>query len=186
MSIEIENLLHALNLDRPDIAELPEGAVLACNITTLRKVAAYLRNQINDQPVELSQKHHDWLNDCATSLLLNATPLNYVEEYRSKQNTFSVIPNACLKRLGEALQKVNALPKRESGWQPIETAPKDGSLIIVFKPRNEKAQSKDIIAICKWLGMCWGKDNSPQKWIDSEVTHWMPLPDQPRRGTDAE
>lgn len=40
---EAENVLHLLNLDRPDIAELPEGASIVCNISTLRKAAAFIR-----------------------------------------------------------------------------------------------------------------------------------------------
>lgn len=66
--VEVRNLLHQLNLDRADIRELPEGATIACNITTLRKVADYLRQEApNHQPsahqskqgVSLSKVYHN-------------------------------------------------------------------------------------------------------------------------------
>lgn len=37
------NLLHQLNLDRPDIRDLPEGATIECNVTILRKIADFIR-----------------------------------------------------------------------------------------------------------------------------------------------
>jgi len=57
-----------------------------------------------------------------------------------------------------------------SDWQPIETAPKDGSEIIMFAMGD--------IGICYWSdkvnGWTWGLG----KYFNSP-THWMPLPKQP-------
>ena len=57
-------------------------------------------------------------------------------------------------------------------WQPIETAPKDGTDILFFGSRN---------------GVWFGRYNpAPKGWClglptDGESpTHWMPLPDPPR------
>lgn len=58
-----------------------------------------------------------------------------------------------------------ALPK----WQPIETAPKDGTLILVREQR------------CSGLAIRWDNgwkyESGHTSWLDPE--HWMPLPAPP-------
>ena len=60
-------------------------------------------------------------------------------------------------------------------WQPIETAPKDGTFILV-------AVSGDFalhIMLVWWIdGWCWDMTNTP---IVGEPTHWMPLPEPPKK-----
>ena len=58
-----------------------------------------------------------------------------------------------------------------SEWQPIETAPKDGTVILVFEPGCG-------MAIVSW------KPKSRPNWHDDHgatmhPTMWMPLPDAP-------
>lgn len=65
-----------------------------------------------------------------------------------------------------------------SEWQPIDTAPKDGSDILVV---SESAEFKIIF---------WSEDDGedgcwcdPLYFIGEEtetLTHWMPLPEPPR------
>jgi hypothetical protein len=53
LGIRINNALHSLNLDRNDIASLPDGATLARNVTDDRVVAALLEDlliEIEDKP----------------------------------------------------------------------------------------------------------------------------------------
>lgn len=62
-------------------------------------------------------------------------------------------------------------------WQPIETAPKDGSCVLLYWP------DIDSIATGAWyapLGCVehWCKDCRVTYCIDP--THWMPLPDPPK------
>jgi len=57
-------------------------------------------------------------------------------------------------------------------WQPIETAPKDGTRIIVYRPRDNDYcyhVGEDV-----WRRNCWYK--SPAM---CQPTHWMPLPEAP-------
>ncbi len=71
-------------------------------------------------------------------------------------------------------------------WQPIETAPKDGSEIMLFDPKFQRFR------IGSWredeflpdLGEMWLDDSYDDfsTGLNScplEPTHWMPLPDAP-------
>lgn len=69
--------------------------------------------------------------------------------------------------------------KREV-WQPIETAPKDGSLIIAFK-------FGALPMIVAWLPRSENRSKNSDWWYSptnpigdiSGLTHWMPLPPSP-------
>lgn len=65
--------------------------------------------------------------------------------------------------------------RERTGWQPIETAPKDGRAVIGFDPSRE-SEWLDRIEFMRWV------DGS---WLDPAThrmrpTHWMPLPEPPR------
>lgn len=66
--------------------------------------------------------------------------------------------------------------KAESGWRPIETAPKDGRRIIVFRPTSNREYiprvGEDYFS--KRLDDVWAMSNSSH-----QPTHWMPLPEPP-------
>jgi hypothetical protein len=71
-------------------------------------------------------------------------------------------------------------PERESGWQPIETAPKDGTEILIAWG--------DKVTFSYWLDN--SKTSHPwQGWklpsmfpVSGKPSHWMPIPKIPRRG----
>ena len=62
-----------------------------------------------------------------------------------------------------------------SDWQPIETAPREGHILIFAPP--------DIIYVVE----CGQWDGQPDWWTEArgeqyeqfEATHWMPLPEPP-------
>lgn len=54
-------------------------------------------------------------------------------------------------------------------WQPIETAPRDGTVIIVYAP--------GLFQTAAWIDGYW--TNACESWLD-DVTHWMPLPEPPK------
>ena len=61
-----------------------------------------------------------------------------------------------------------------TSWQPIKTAPKDGTEIIVWMGR------KDIR-----LGWYFAPSSNTRGWMDQNSktirpTHWMPLPEPPK------
>ena len=66
-----------------------------------------------------------------------------------------------------------------SEWQPIETAPRDGQLVVLFVPHAEPSVS---------VGSCDPDESDAKQWMFIEFdlmasyytpTHWMPLPTPP-------
>lgn len=72
-------------------------------------------------------------------------------------------------------------------WQPIETAPKDGTEFLAYDSRTKKM---DVCFMNNWHGP-WTCQQSQMDgelgpFIDefghksADITHWMPLPEPPR------
>lgn len=69
-------------------------------------------------------------------------------------------------------------------WQPIETAPKDGTAILTYR-------SGKIMAVAEWLQDRLAQSAMVKEgcWCVSDgmiiigVTHWMPLPKPPKGRT---
>ena len=64
-----------------------------------------------------------------------------------------------------------------SEWQPIETAPKDGSEILAFARGN-----RDFYGVAQWAE-AQAAFNSVAGWFWTfaiRPTHWMPLPEPPK------
>jgi hypothetical protein len=69
-------------------------------------------------------------------------------------------------------------------WQPIETAPKDGTRCLVYVPSLGVVGAVHELDDCgsemtvwhadDWNGECCGCNHT-----EVEPTHWMPLPDAP-------
>ncbi len=61
-------------------------------------------------------------------------------------------------------------------WQPIETAPKDGTHFIVFRPKavpKRRVGEDYYMQDAEWKGIL-GKSRR-----DELPTHWMPFPNPP-------
>ena len=72
--------------------------------------------------------------------------------------------------------------RERGGWQPIETAPRDGTWIIVWRRCGNDYIRQ--IGEDHWrddLGGCWGRSNQ-----DCCPTHWMPLPEPPPEAVEKE
>lgn len=75
-------------------------------------------------------------------------------------------------------------PPPPSGWQPIETAPKDGHVVLVLLP------SSDIPYSAFWGDKKRRQVDWDRSWrmawdhslIPDAPTHWMPPPDSPTKG----
>ena len=65
-----------------------------------------------------------------------------------------------------------------TGWQPIESAPKDGTRVLAF--------ANDFIETMFWTvsvwvssGGAWVNDVNRSDTYEFNPTHWMPLPEPP-------
>jgi hypothetical protein len=71
--------------------------------------------------------------------------------------------------------------EREAKWQPIETATRDGTLILAFIPSDGE------IVFARWDTDCldvddegWLQDIGERAWpLDVDPTYWQPLPGPP-------
>ena len=69
-----------------------------------------------------------------------------------------------------------------SGWQPIETAPKDGTAILVYFPKDFFDRKRNHQTVVYWaIKDPWvtGWEVYGGSFLSIEPTHWMPLPDPP-------
>lgn len=59
-------------------------------------------------------------------------------------------------------------------WQPIATAPRDGTKILVWR-EAELGYAGRRIGVDKWHKNRWWHSR-----LNMQPTHWMPLPDPPK------
>jgi hypothetical protein len=96
-------------------------------------------------------------------------------EYKAKMNSFFQSIN----KLAENIEKIQKPVKPTSEWQPIETAPKDGTVISVFHKLWKLP-----------ISVKWTKYGNNFKWVEQiyyyanywhgdAFSHWMPLPKPP-------
>lgn len=71
-------------------------------------------------------------------------------------------------------------------WQPIESAPKDGTAILAFwnmEIDGRLIRNDDCYALARWNGHEWvSVDDEDRSYTDP--THWMPLPPAPEDNDD--
>jgi hypothetical protein len=65
-----------------------------------------------------------------------------------------------------------------SDWQPIETAPKDGSAILLWP--GAKIWTDQMTPAIGWYARGFGWTCSSAGASGDIATHWMPLPEPPR------
>jgi hypothetical protein len=72
----------------------------------------------------------------------------------------------------------------ENQWQAIETAPKDGTSILLYDPVGDWTDETRTMDIGHWGLWGWGEStwlmNGGDGW--GKPTHWQPLPAPPQTG----
>lgn len=64
-------------------------------------------------------------------------------------------------------------------WQPIETAPKDGTVAVLLDAKKMKASIGYMVRTCGNYAFTW-ECASTGKML--KPSHWMPLPEPPKAG----
>lgn len=66
-------------------------------------------------------------------------------------------------------------------WQPIETAPRDGTLKMFYSPRGGVCIAPDVTPIKPSLNEQRMMISAGADWphVGFNATHWMPLPSPP-------
>lgn len=75
-----------------------------------------------------------------------------------------------------ALEAENARLRAEREWQPIETAPRDGTLLFLWNGKKMQRGFWDKVD-CAWVLAF--KTTTRRKPVHPAPTHWMPLPNPP-------
>lgn len=75
-----------------------------------------------------------------------------------------------------------------SQWQPIETAPRDGTVVLAYNARGARSGHRHFFAFSDPApeGQCWAAEagwREPGRDWPSYPTHWMPLPAPPHTST---
>jgi hypothetical protein len=87
-------------------------------------------------------------------------------------------------------------------WQPIDTAPKDGTSVLIFIPDTKYGGKYDSVTISRWYVHYMNGQPNPRRkpeWEQKDMyagmgsyqgpiypTHWMPLPTPPTSPPPAE
>jgi len=90
-----------------------------------------------------------------------------------------------IRELEDAKARIEELEAAQE-WQPIETAPKDGTMVFVWWPDAErfgKASSETRIKLGRFLHIIQAWSLGGVKERSPVVTHWRPFFDTPK-GTD--
>ncbi len=135
--------------------------------------------------LENSQREADYLEknaDAIQSLTAQVESLEsqladaHVQRVEAEQRTVIVGRDlaAQVESLTTALREDRATGRAEEEWQPIETAPKDGTHILVWRPDEGDRKHKAHAGICYWRKNCWYTSRRYQ-----QPTHWKPLPAPP-------
>jgi hypothetical protein len=94
--------------------------------------------------------------------------------------------NACLEAAAEItrLRKERDEARAAMAWQPIKTAPKDGTLILIYDPtvRPYWPHSLSVDVVCwddVWEGGNTWRSSGYTDYANTypAATHWMPLPE---------
>jgi hypothetical protein len=63
-------------------------------------------------------------------------------------------------------------------WRPIDTAPRDGTFLLLFAASGDAVSAICPFQVARWTHDSWESEDSR---LIERPTHWMPLPPPPAR-----
>jgi hypothetical protein len=114
--------------------------------------------------------------ECLMSALTRIHSFLSPEDVRTPDGTVYRFDNPAIERemlrgLSEAIRSVPDTLAKAAGWQPIETAPKDGTAVLGW----DKDEGSDVMHFREGL---WMQRVDDACWVRTP-THWRPLPPPP-------
>lgn len=88
---------------------------------------------------------------------------------------------------GLAAEREEVQRLRDPGWHPIETAPKDGTVILIYPHKKVRAGNPQFVTEARWHQPGNPKFNGwwqTARGSTKIATHWMPLPEPPKEDGD--
>jgi hypothetical protein len=122
-----------------------------------------------------------------TDTVLRQDVIDAIAGERLNEDTGSEGDAAYERALDDVLAAINAIPAVDE-WQPIETAPKDGTVVILFNDENDENDDWSKISVGVFDHSIWHCIYSLQTefgefgmdtFVDCMPTHWRPLPNPP-------
>jgi hypothetical protein len=142
-----------------------------------QEACAPCSSEAADEPreqVKKPQTENERLRISALAAAVDYVDLKGENEELRKANIDCVDHFNALKADYDALRAVLA----KQGWQPIETAPKDGTRVLI---------RADCVVVAGWENIfdnTWGWTVVNDTWVEGHMaTHWMPLPQAPKEQT---
>lgn len=144
------------------------------------ELKGYHRDGVDSISSLVPEFEQDEVERVAKAIYLNMFPERTVIDWH-EERTFD---NGRLYHayIGCAKQAIIAMkiPEPVSSWQPIETAPKDGTEILVFSPEREEGRG---ISVVFWKNSAWAflEIGESQLNITDKLTHWQSIPCSPKQ-----
>lgn len=164
------------------VMSLDDG-VFTCSAGGLAALLAAAREQPRQPPEDVREKVEKAVRDAVTAVLAREyTPAfagSIAGFERRRENKAKAIKEAT-----DAVLPLLALPAVAvgDGWRPIETAPKDGTLILAGY------RGHDVALVVGWqsdpdvTGWVTGETNNDGYCVTFDVDCWQPLPAPPHGG----
>jgi hypothetical protein len=152
---------------------------------TARSILRAMRGRVTAQPPPVAPMSHEEMTALCQRFVVEGDNGDHLED--DGFHLAREVEGLTLNRCGAAQPPV---PE----WQPIETAPKDGTSILIaggtFDTNDEAYGNMPFegVSIARWrlsmIGDHWqGEDcQAHDVWYVHKPTHWMPLPSRPTKG----
>lgn len=103
--------------------------------------------------------------------MFNARAKRAIDALRKPDASLAAVANTVRQSIAEVIEELLL------EWQPIETAPRDGTKIIVFRPIFDGTYIPRVGV--DWFGLYGGEGTWGRSRKDTPPTHWMPFPAPP-------